>query len=158
MTEIDIDKDAALKAIKDSIPPEYSDPTEEQQLAIDALDKRTGVNPNLKKRKKDKDDKIDELPKYYVQKFSNDTMLIESVLIAGVPKFLVARNGSITIEDQSVFPDKVLKPLEHLSYVNKPHSFESAVEVDACIKSTIKYVCYMLWYSINLIFCQAIRF
>ena len=73
-------------------------------------------------------------PKYYVQKFSNDTMLIESVLIAGVPKFLVARNGSITIEDQSVFPDKVLKPLEPLSYVNKPHSFESAVEVDACIK------------------------
>ena len=29
MTEIDIDKDAALKAIKDSIPPEYSDPTED---------------------------------------------------------------------------------------------------------------------------------
>ena len=83
MTEIDADKDEAFKTIKDSIPPEFEDPNEEQQEAIDALDKRTGFNPNPKKRKKDKDDKIDELPKYYVKKFSNDTMLVESVLIAG---------------------------------------------------------------------------
>ena len=81
MTEIDVDKDKAFKAIKDSIPPEFDDPNEEQQEAIDKLDKQTGFNPNPKKRKKDKDDKVEDLPKYYVQKFSNDTMLAESVLI-----------------------------------------------------------------------------
>jgi P4 family phage/plasmid primase-like protien len=42
MTEID---DEAFKAIKDSIPPEYEDPTEEQQKAIDKLDRHTGFNP-----------------------------------------------------------------------------------------------------------------
>lgn len=130
----DKEKDAAFKAIKDSIKPEYDDPNEEQQQAIDKLDRQTGFNPNPKKKKKDKDDKIEELPKYYVQKFSNDTMLIEAVLIAGIPKFLIARNGTITIEGQSVFPDKILKPLESLSYINKPYSFGSTKEVDACIK------------------------
>lgn len=46
MTEIDVDKDEAFKAIKDSIPPEFEDPDEEQQRAIDELDKRTGFNPD----------------------------------------------------------------------------------------------------------------
>ena len=52
-------------------------------------------------------------------------------------KILVARNGTVTIENQSVFPDKVLKPLEPLSYVNKAYSFGSALEVDAYIKKEI---------------------
>ena len=39
-------KDEAFKAIKDSIPPEFDDPTEEQQEAIDKLDRQTGFNPN----------------------------------------------------------------------------------------------------------------
>lgn len=134
MTEIHADKDEAFKAIKDSIPPEFDDPTEEQQEGIDKLDRQTGFNPKPKKRKKDKDDKMDELPKYYIQKFSNDEMLIESILIAGVPKFLVARKDVVTIEDQSVFPDKILKPLEFLSYINKPYSFGSAKEVKSYIK------------------------
>jgi P4 family phage/plasmid primase-like protien len=43
MTEID---DEAFKAIKDSIPPEYDDPNEDQQRAIDELDKQTGFDPN----------------------------------------------------------------------------------------------------------------
>ena len=42
MTEIN---DEAFKAIKDSIPPEFEDPNEEQQKSIDALDRRTGFNP-----------------------------------------------------------------------------------------------------------------
>jgi 1-aminocyclopropane-1-carboxylate deaminase/D-cysteine desulfhydrase-like pyridoxal-dependent ACC family enzyme len=46
MTEIDVDKDEAFKAIKDSMPPEYDDPNEDQQEAIDALDKQTGFNPD----------------------------------------------------------------------------------------------------------------
>ena len=41
MTEID---DEAFKAIKDSIPPEFEDPNEEQQKAIDVLDRQTGFN------------------------------------------------------------------------------------------------------------------
>jgi P4 family phage/plasmid primase-like protien len=43
MTEV---HDEAFKAIKDSIPPEYDDPTEEQQKAIDALDRLSSFNPN----------------------------------------------------------------------------------------------------------------
>ena len=46
MTEIDVDKDEAFKAIKDSIPPEFNDPNEDQQKAIDALDGQTGFNPD----------------------------------------------------------------------------------------------------------------
>ena len=46
MTEIDVDKDEAFKAIKDSIPPEFDDPDEDQQRAIDELDKQTGFNPD----------------------------------------------------------------------------------------------------------------
>jgi P4 family phage/plasmid primase-like protien len=46
MTELDDDKDEAFKAIKDSIPPEHSDPNEDQQRAIDALDRQSGFNPN----------------------------------------------------------------------------------------------------------------
>jgi hypothetical protein len=46
MTEIDVDKDDAFKAIKDSMPPEFSDPNEDQQLAIDELDKQTGFDPD----------------------------------------------------------------------------------------------------------------
>ena len=42
MTEIDVDKDEAFKAIKDSIPPEFEDPTEEQQEALDAEARRFG--------------------------------------------------------------------------------------------------------------------
>jgi hypothetical protein len=137
MTEIDADKDEAFKVIKDSIPPEFDDPTEEQQEAIDKLDRQTGFTPNPKKRKKDKDDKVDDLPKYYVQKFSNDTILAESVLIGGLPFFLTARNGTITIQDQCIFLDKILKPLEPLSYVNKPYSFRSALEIEAHIKKEI---------------------
>jgi putative DNA primase/helicase len=43
VTEID---DDAFKAIKDSIPPEFDDPNEDQQEAIDALDKQTRFDPD----------------------------------------------------------------------------------------------------------------
>ena len=43
MTEIDVDKDEALK---DSIPPEFDDPNVEQQEAIDNLNRQIGFNPN----------------------------------------------------------------------------------------------------------------
>jgi putative DNA primase/helicase len=46
MTEIDIDKDEAFKAIIDSIPPEFDEPNEDQQKAIDTLDKQSGFDPN----------------------------------------------------------------------------------------------------------------
>lgn len=46
MTGIDVDKDEAFKAIKDSMQPEFGDPNEDQQKAIDDLDKQTGFNPD----------------------------------------------------------------------------------------------------------------
>jgi hypothetical protein len=56
MTEID---DEAFKAIKDSIAPEYDDPNEEQQEAIDELDHRYGFDPKAKEKATD-DDKQDK--------------------------------------------------------------------------------------------------
>ena len=46
MTKIDVDKGEAFAVIKDSIPPEYDDPNEEQQEAINVLDGLSGYNPN----------------------------------------------------------------------------------------------------------------
>ena len=43
MTEIE---DKAFTAIKNSIPPEFDDPDEDQQRAIDTLDKQSGFNPD----------------------------------------------------------------------------------------------------------------
>jgi phage/plasmid-associated DNA primase len=46
MTCIEDEKDEAFAAIKESIQPKYDDPNEEQQNAIDSLDRQTGFNPN----------------------------------------------------------------------------------------------------------------
>jgi len=46
MIELDDEKEKAFAAIKDSIPPEYDDPSEDQQKAIDALHKQSGFNPD----------------------------------------------------------------------------------------------------------------
>ena len=46
MTRIDVDKVEAFAVIKDSIPPQYDDPNEEQQEAINLLNRLSGFNPN----------------------------------------------------------------------------------------------------------------
>lgn len=73
-----------------------------------------------------------------MQKYSNDELLAESVLIDGLPFFLVWKNGKIIVQDHIGLEDKILKPLEPLSYVNKPYSFSSLAEVDAYINKVNK--------------------
>lgn len=80
-----------------------------------------------------KEKPTEEKPKHYVQKYSNNEMLAEAVLIGNSPFFLVAEKGKILVQDHIPFDDKILKPLESLSYVNKAYSFESDTEVNAYI-------------------------
>lgn len=84
-----------------------------------------------------KSEKPEEKPKHYIQKFSNDEMLAEAVLIGNTPFFLVAKDGKVLVQDHIPFDDKILKPLEPLSYVNKPYSFDSDIELDAYLTKVV---------------------
>lgn len=102
---------------------DFSNPTKDQKKDIKKLESRDGkISFNKYKE--------EEIPKRYVQKFSNREFLAESVLIGGFPFFLVARNGKVVIQDQIPFPDIILKPLEFTSYVNKPYCFNSRKEIE----------------------------
>ena len=86
-----------------------------------------------KKERRTKDD-VEEKPKHYVQKFSNDELLAEAVLAGNTPSFLVAKDGKVLPQDHIPLDDKILKPLEPLSYVNKPYTFGSSIELDSYLK------------------------
>jgi hypothetical protein len=75
---------------------------------------------------------------YYLQKFSNNQILAESILINNRPMFLVSENGKISIKPQLEFEDKIIKPPETISYVNKPYVFTSEEDVNSCIENTKK--------------------
>lgn len=85
--------------------------------------------PELESKKsKNKDKEI------YVQRVINDEYFAEAVLIDRIPKFLIANNGTgeISILD-SVSLDKEGRsayPLAAESYINKPYSFNSKLEVE----------------------------
>ena len=61
----------------------------------------------------------------YVQKYSSGQTLAEAVIISGKPKFLVSDKGIINTAEQLIFNDRIVRPLEEVSYLNKPYSFES---------------------------------
>ncbi len=79
----------------------------------------------------------EENPKHYVQKFSNNELLAEAVLIGNTPFYLVAKDGKVLVQDHLAFEDKILKPLEPLSYVNKPYVFNSDIELNAYLNKAV---------------------
>jgi len=83
--------------------------------------------------------KQDQKKKSYVQKYSNEKLIAEAVLIGGLPKFLVLNedDSSISIQDSIELEDKkILKPAEVDSYVNRPYSFSSLEQTKECIHKT----------------------
>jgi hypothetical protein len=75
--------------------------------------------------------------KIYMQKYSNEQLIAEAVLIAGRPYFLVSRRGDIQIEQLIKLDDnKIIMPLEFDSYLSKPYCFSSIEEVKQYIEMT----------------------
>jgi len=71
---------------------------------------------------------------YYVQKYSDTNLLAEAILINNLPFFLVNdETGTISIQEQLELEDKILKPLDLISYVNKPYTFASIDQVNLFI-------------------------
>jgi hypothetical protein len=65
----------------------------------------------------------------YLQRFTNDQYYGEAVLIGKKEKWLLIKDGQISIADFIPNGDEIIKPLKALSYINKPYSFSSNEEV-----------------------------
>lgn len=80
--------------------------------------------------------KKDKTKDVYVQRFTNDSCYAEGILTSDIPKFLMASKGSDKIElvDEIQSGDEIIKPLKPLSYINKPYSFASELEVNSYIE------------------------
>src|SRR5437879_276759 len=87
------------------------------------------------KQSKENQEEEDKRKECYAQKYSNDKLLAEAVLIGGNPKFLVSHkfNSSISICDDIELQDKIVKPFEAISYINRPYSFSSEAQLNECI-------------------------
>jgi hypothetical protein len=78
-------------------------------------------------------------PMEYIQKISNivgypDYKLVESILINGISHFLISNGSNITIQRSIELDNKILKPFESNSYLNKAYSFSSKEEVQEYIQ------------------------
>ena len=78
----------------------------------------------------------------YLQRVSNDEYFAEAVIINKVPKFLLANGGTDVISMVDFIPlgkeDKIAEPLGAESYINKPYSFNSKLELDRVIEEAKK--------------------
>jgi hypothetical protein len=78
---------------------------------------------------------------HFVQKYSEDGLLAEAVIVAGIPYFAVARlrpkskelaltlESSIPIDDSNEY-----KPYQQAMYLNKPYIFNSKQDFKACFE------------------------
>jgi hypothetical protein len=89
---------------------------------------------NASKEKEDNEKKV-----YHMQKYSDTTMLAESVLVGGIPMFIVSeRNGGtsrITVTDCIDLENKIIKPLKESAYLNRPYSFASSDQINELIET-----------------------
>jgi hypothetical protein len=96
-------------------------------------------------RNKDKDrnkDRDKSRVAQFIQKYSTPTTIAESVIVAGIPYFALARptdenNGTIniTLEDSIPITDLIeYRPFQNEAYLNKPYSFKSREEFDLTIE------------------------
>lgn len=93
-------------------------------------------NPERKIKRDERQKSIE-----YIQKASNiigfpEYKLVESILIAGIPKFLVSDGTDIKIQSSIELEDKILMPFASSSYMNKPYSFDSDEEVQEYIEKS----------------------
>jgi hypothetical protein len=79
----------------------------------------------------------------YVQKYSNDRLLAEAIIVDGNPCFAVVNRGddggtTITIQEQISLNDSrktILRAPDVSSYINKPYSFASISEFEDYIEN-----------------------
>jgi hypothetical protein len=73
-----------------------------------------------------------------LQRVCNESVTAEAVLINGLPKFLIANNGTgeISAVGSNTLPNesKIAKPLPLESYINKPYTFKSELELQTIIE------------------------
>lgn len=78
----------------------------------------------------------------YLQRVINDEVFAEAVIIDGIAKFLIANNGTGEISTVDFIPlgkeNKIAKPLPLESYINKPYTFNSQLELDTIIAEAKK--------------------
>src|SRR5688572_4919137 len=70
----------------------------------------------------------------FIQKTSNileyqEFKLVESVMVGGIPKFLITDEKDIKIQKLIELENKILKPFESAMYMNKPYSFDTDEQV-----------------------------
>src|SRR5437867_643285 len=74
----------------------------------------------------------------YLQRICTAEFFAEAVLVAGLPKFLLANDGTGEVSIADFIPlgkeGKIAYPLAAESYINKPYTFNSQLELDATIE------------------------
>ena len=111
---------------------------EDQSLIVDnAKEKGQKSGKDRSRSSNNKDEKKKKT--IHVQRISNDEFFAEAVLVDSVPKFLIANNGGTgEISAVDFIPlgkeDKIAAPFPAESYINKPYSFNSKLELDAIIE------------------------
>lgn len=111
---------------------------EDQSLIVDnAKEKGQKSGKDRSRSSNNKDEKKKKT--IHVQRISNDEFFAEAVLVDSVPKFLIANNGGTgEISAVDFIPlgkeDKIAVPFPAESYINKPYSFNSKLELDAIIE------------------------
>jgi hypothetical protein len=101
---------------------------EEKQESRKVNESDKSSSKAIKKKEKQEEDK---LPETYIQKYSDVTIIAESVLIGNIPYFLVCEKGieRIEIVEQIDLGDKILKPYEPTFYINRAYTFNSKEQV-----------------------------
>ena len=93
---------------------------------------------NKEFNKNDTKEQKKEKPSEFLQKTSNifeypEVQLVESVIIGGIPKFLISDGKNIKIQTSIELEKTILKPFESNLYMNKPYSFDSDEQVQEYI-------------------------
>jgi hypothetical protein len=96
--------------------------------------------PRNKDKERDKDREKGRTAQF-IQKYSTQTIIAESVIVGDVPYFAVARTTAdksavnITLEDSIPITDTLeYRPFQNEAYLNKPYSFKSREEFDQTIE------------------------
>jgi hypothetical protein len=111
-------------------------------VPISIIQNGNGENNNQESKKK----------VHYTQKYSEDDLIAEAVVIAGVPYFAVGRKNpeKITLEKSlSVSDTSEYRPFELAAYLTKPYIFNSKLDFESCVnraKNENLYPTYFLEY------------
>ncbi len=94
-------------------------------------------NGNGEAKPEEKTDKKEKgAPVTYLQKYSDNQILAEAVMIGKEPCFLVSENGIITPKKQILDGDRIIQPFVSEMYINRPYTFKSVSEVQQYIEET----------------------